>query len=257
MAQRMLLDIIKLRKSIQVPYFVAVRSFSGATIHTLQNKLKQYDISKCETVIVHVGGNDADDGLELELFRDAYSSLLDNVSCDNRRIIVSGLLPRDSVDLHPYNACLKTVCETKNVEFVDHYNGFLLASGDIADSYYHRDKLHPNTFGTRKLLRNLDAVHRVTSPNTQPQPAGPARRSGSFAGRAGFHSRGRGYHNGQYRNGPQNGPKYNGPKYNGPNQNGPNQNGPKYCHICSIRGHRTQDCWYNGRNTGMSGFKDH
>ena len=95
------------------------------------------------------------------------------------------------------------MCETKNVEFVDHYNGFLLASGDIADSYYHRDKLHPNTFGTRKLLRNLDAVHRVTSPNTQPQPAGPARRSGSFAGRAGFHSRGRGYHNGQYRNGPK------------------------------------------------------
>ena len=66
------------------------------------------------------------------------------------------------------------------------------------------------------------------------------------------------YHNsGQYRNGPQNEPKYNGPKYNGPNQNGPNQNGPKYCHICSIRGHRTQDCWYNGRNTVMSGFKDH
>ena len=64
----------------------AVRSFSGATIDKLQNKLKQYDINKCETVIMHVGGNDADEGLELEHFRDAYSSLLDNVLRDNRRI---------------------------------------------------------------------------------------------------------------------------------------------------------------------------
>ena len=232
----------------------AVRSFSGVTIQKLQNNLNNYDINKCETIIMHVGGNDADDGLELANFRDAYSSLLDNVSRDNRHIIVSGLLPRDSVDLKPYNACLKTLCETKNVEFVDHYNGFLLASGDIADSYYHRDKLHPNAFGTRKLLRNLDAVHRVTNPNTQSQPVGPARRNGSFAGRAGFHPRGKSYHTGQYRNGPHTGPIQNGPSHNGPNQN---QNGPKYCHICSIRGHRTQDCWYNGRNTGMRGYQAH
>ena len=221
----------------------AVRSFSGATIHKLENRLNQYDTNKCETMIIHVGGNDADEGLDLDSFRAAYSSLLDKVSRDNRRIIVSGLLPRDSVDLNPFDACLKTLCETKHVEFVDHYNGFLLASNDIADSYYHKDKLHPNAFGTRKLLRNLDVVHRVTNPNAGTQPAGPARRTGSLAGRAGCIPRGRGYQNGQYRNGPYNGPNHNGQYLNGPNQNGPNQNGPKYCHICSMRGHRTQDCW--------------
>ena len=134
------------------------------------------------------------------------------VSRDNRRIIVSGLLPRDSVDLNPYNVCLKTMCETRHVEFVDHYNGFLLASNDIADSYYHKDKLHPNAFGTRKLQRNLDVVHSVTNPNAGTQPAGPARRTGSFAGRAGFIPRGRCYHNGPY-----NGPNHNEQCLNGPN----------------------------------------
>lgn len=148
------------------------------------------------------------------------TSQVDNVSRDNRRIIVSGLSPRDSVDLGPYNICLKALCETKNV-FVEHYNGFLLASNGIVDSHYHRDKLHPNAFSTRKLLKNLHIGHRVTSMNTGSQLAWAARRTGFLAGHAGFVPRGRGSQNNHFRYGPNNGPSHNGQSRNGLNQNGP------------------------------------
>ena len=236
-------SILKGVKTNDLNKNTAVRTFPGATIEKLQNKLNQYDISKCETIVVHVGGNDADEGTELDSFRLKYSSLLDELTSENRRVVVSGLLPRASVDLDPYNLCLKDLCNGQSVEFVDHYNGFLLASGDIADSYYHKDKLHLNSFGTQKLLRNLDAVHRVTRPNTSFQSAGQTRRNGSSAGVAGFQHKQRGYRNGRY--------------LNGPRVNTQHHNGQKYCHICMISGHLTNDCWYNGRNTSMSGYFAH
>ena len=46
-------------------------------------------------------------------FTDNYSSVLDELSTDDCRIITSGLLPRGSVDLEPYNARLKTLCAEK------------------------------------------------------------------------------------------------------------------------------------------------
>ena len=199
-----------------------VRSFPGATTDRLQNKLNQFNIDKCKNIIIHVGGNDADQGVDLETFTESYTSLLDNLESENRRLIVSGLLPRESVNLEPYNEKLKTLCQNRDIEFIDHYNGFLLASGDMADSYFHKDKVHLNSFGKKKLLKNIDAVHQVTSANTN--HAVP-RNGYTFVGRSGFPAKSRGY-----------------------------RNGPKYCHICSRNGHSTQDCWYNGRNAGLNGL---
>ena len=202
----------------------AVRSFPGATIERLQNKLKQYNIQRCKTMIIHVGGNDADQGADLETFTESYTSLLDNLESENRRLIVSGLLPRESVNLEPYNEKLKTLCQNRDIEFIDHYNGFLLASGDMADSYFYKDKIHLNSFGKKKLLKNIDVVHKITSEHTNYETAVP-RKGHAFAGRSGFHA-----HEGRYKSGSQ------------------------YCHICTRNGHSTQDCWYNGRNTGLNGL---
>lgn len=191
----------------------------------MQNKLNDYNIDRCKTIIIHVGGNNADQGVDLETFSDNYTTLLDNLTSDDRRIIVSGLLPRETVDLDPYNKRLKALCQDKNIEFVDHYNGFLLASGDVADSYFQRDKVHLNSHGVRKLLQNLDTVQKVTEYGAKTDNAGPIKRN-------------------QYnRQQPGSQPKGNGI-----------QASPNYCHICRRRGHSTERCWYNGRSASLSGF---
>lgn len=78
-----------------------MRSFSGARAGTIGEKLSKYNIDDCKTIILHVGGNDVDNGADLDTFSENYVSLLNSLSAENRRIIVSGLLPRESVDLKP------------------------------------------------------------------------------------------------------------------------------------------------------------
>ena len=147
----------------------AVRTFSGAKIDTIKTKLSEYNLDSCKTVILQVGGNDADSGTDLETFSDEYEQLIHSLKENDHRVIVSGLLPRETVDLSPYNEKLRQLCDTCETEFVENYDSFLLASGELPESYYLKDKLHLNNYGTKKLLSNINKVHRVTS---QVQPTG-------------------------------------------------------------------------------------
>ena len=139
-----------------------VRTFPGATIESLTSRLEHYDIDNCKTIILHVGGNDADNGVDLDTFVDNYTTLLSQLNSDDRTIIVSGLLPRGSVDLEPYNDRLRTLCLENDIDFVDHFDGFLLASGELPASYYMKDKTHLNATGTRKLLQSIDQTCKIT-----------------------------------------------------------------------------------------------
>ncbi|MEW8544985.1 MAG: SGNH/GDSL hydrolase family protein [Candidatus Thiodiazotropha sp.] len=201
-----------------------VRSFSGARIDTIADKLSQYNIENCKTIILHVGGNDADSGVDLDSFSENYVSLLNDLSANNRRIIVSGLLPRESVDLKPYNQKLKTICEENGLDFIDNYDNFLLASGEVPESFFQQDKLHLNASGTRRLLSNIDKVHRVTkfSPRSNITRPSQGFRKGSNNYRGSNNFKSGSNHNRSYK---------------------------RFCHICTKNGHNTQECWYNGRGT--------
>ena len=124
-------------------------------------RVQAYDIDNCKTIILHVGGNDADNGDDVDSFCDNYIALLASLTSDVRRLIVSGLLPRKKVDLETYNDQLKSLCDENDIEFIDHYQNFLLASGEIRASYFWKDKIHLNQHGTRKFLTNTDKVGKV------------------------------------------------------------------------------------------------
>ena len=118
---------------------------------------------------------------DLESFCDDYISLLESITCDDRRIVVSGLLPRKGIDLEPYNEHLKALCDENNIEFINNFNCFLFASGELPATYFNPDKLHLNTNGTRKLLSNVDKMCKVTRPVSQGQTI-PDRRMSQFSG---------------------------------------------------------------------------
>ena len=212
-------SILKNIKTSDLNDSTAVRTISGATIEKLKDKISDLNIDKCETIIIHVGGNDADHGDDLETFRDNYEELLDIVADGSRRVIVSELIPRETVDLKPFNETLKSLCADNAVEFVENYDSFLLANGQLVDSFYNKDKLLINMAGTRKLLNNINELHQIIS--TQPVTAHYRRRPG--------------YH----RNSPHD------------YRNRPVPH--KFCHICYRSGsHSTNECWYNGRNDRLS-----
>ena len=215
-------SILKGVKTNQLNSETAVRSFPGATTVSLREKLRDYDIDNCKTIILHVGGNDADNGDSLDSFCDNYIELLESLASDDRRLIVSGLLPRKSVDLEPYNDTLRSLCAENDTEFVDNYQNFLLASGEIPASYFWKDKVHLNQHGTIKLVTSIDRVCKIKG-STPPE---------------------------------HNGPKSKGPFMRPRRMGAPRvQRSPhrvsRYCHICLTNSHTTQQCWYNGRSSGM------
>ena len=189
--------------------------------------MSEYDIDQCKTIILHLGGNDTDRGTDLETFAEKYEALIADLMTNERRIIVSGLSPRKTVDLSIYNDRLKSLCDAYEVEFVDNFRSFLLASGEIPDSYFLRDKVHLNNFGLRKLLSNIDRVHRITS---QRQAFSPNKQTVTSQLRSGIRRETgtRNYATGR-------------------------QFISKFCHICCREGHETRDCWFNARNNGWSG----
>ena len=209
----------------------AVRTFPRATIDTIKSKLSEYTLdyySISKTIILLVGGNDAENGTDLETFAAKYEQLLNSLLADDHHVSIDGLLPGVTVDLSAYNIKLRQLCDACDTKFVENYQNFLLASGELPESYYSRDKAHLNNYGTRKLLSNIDKVHRVTA---QSQAAVP-NRSGCM-----------------YR------PAYRANTGKGrPGNNNSNNRPSKYCHICICMryGHATHECWFNGRNEGWS-----
>ena len=51
-----------------------VRSFSGARVHTIEKRLSEFNIDACKTTILQVGGNDADNGVDLDTFSENCNS---------------------------------------------------------------------------------------------------------------------------------------------------------------------------------------
>lgn len=129
-------SILKNIKTEDLNDDVAVKTIPGATIETLTSKINDLDIELCTTVIIHVGGNDADNGADLDTFRENFDTLINTVCDGTRRVIVSEPLPRESVDLEPYNETLSSLCADNAVEFVENYNSFLLATGEIPDTFF-------------------------------------------------------------------------------------------------------------------------
>ena len=77
------------------------------SVEKLKSRLDSLDIDKCKNIILHVGGNDAANGEDLDDFRDNYEFLIDSVYVDDRCVIISELFPRDDADMKPYNEVLR------------------------------------------------------------------------------------------------------------------------------------------------------
>ena len=140
---------------------------------------------------------------------------------------MSGLLPRESVDLEPYNEKLKSLRDENDLEYIDHFDGFLLATGEIPETYFHNDKPHLNMSGTRTFLLNIDAVCKVTNGANVANRSEQARLQVKV------------YQGSRRKTGP-------------PQRRGP-RSSPNHCHVCSMNNHTTRECWFNGQNAGMHG----
>ena len=94
----------------QIYRIFAINSrLSPATPKKNKKIIIKQNIEKCETITIHVGGNDADEWEDIESFRENYEELLDIIAHGTRGVLVSELLPRETVDLQLYNETLTSL----------------------------------------------------------------------------------------------------------------------------------------------------
>ena len=60
------------------------------------------------------------------------------------------------------------LCVKNEIEFIDNYDCFILASGKMPSSFFHHDKLHLNVHGTRRLLSGINKVIPVSKYTFRP-----------------------------------------------------------------------------------------
>ena len=76
-------------------------------------------------------------------------------------VVVSGLLPRKGYDIKSFNSKTKQLCQEYDVEFVDHHDLFVMASGEVPRSLFYGDKISLRPAGTATLVCNLDLKCRI------------------------------------------------------------------------------------------------
>ena len=76
---------------------------------------------------------------------------MDELGADERKLIVPGLFPRVSVELE--------LCAENDIDFIDHIDGFLLASGELPDTYFQTDKTHLNMSGLTKHFNQNNILY--------------------------------------------------------------------------------------------------
>ena len=134
---------------------VRIKHFKNAKIDTLKDKLSKMDLAHYKQIVIHVGGHDVDANISQNSFRNKYKQLLDDITKQNSKVFVSGLLPRERKNMKPFNDILKTLCKSMNIEFIDNHDSFILASGEFPFEFFHADKINLKFAGIRALIQNI------------------------------------------------------------------------------------------------------
>ena len=92
-----------------------MRSFSCATTDPLKSKLSEYNLDQCKPILLHVGGNDADNGTDLETFAEKYETLI----TDMMTMVVENYCVRVAAQKNCRHDRLKSLCGAYEMEYID------------------------------------------------------------------------------------------------------------------------------------------
>ena len=109
-----------------------------------------------EKIILHIGESDVSAGADVKTLWSNMHKLLHDLRA-KFTVVVSGLLPRKGYDIKAFNSKIKKLYQEYDVEFVDHHDSFVMASGEVPRSLFYGDKISLRPAGTATLVCNLDS----------------------------------------------------------------------------------------------------
>ena len=110
------------------------------------------------SVIIYVGGNDAANGSDPELFEEMYDQLIQlikgaNIQC---QIFLCNMCPRGDTSTSDINDMVRSLSEENKITMIDVNKMFYDSHGNIIRRYYDSDSIHLSSSGVKRLLRAIN-----------------------------------------------------------------------------------------------------
>ena len=121
---------------------------SGATISDITNDISFYDVKAFSNIIISVGGNDASQKTEEELFEEKYDQLISLIKTSSPKttVYICKIVPRGDVDVSSLNTCIErlglhwrkhdVICISKTSDY------FCGKNRVLTERYYPTDGIH-------------------------------------------------------------------------------------------------------------------
>ncbi|XP_069125384.1 uncharacterized protein [Argopecten irradians] len=144
------------RKKLQLN--MDVRTYRGASINTVREKLQTMPLTDYSRVIIHVGGDDVSNGRGEQDIHDDFIQLTSYIKSSNPdiQVIYVAITPRTDCDIIPTNRCLQDMCSECRIHFIPSYSVFVDQDNFQRNGLYSRDGIHLTKYGTAIFLKNID-----------------------------------------------------------------------------------------------------
>ena len=138
---------------------IECRSIPGATMDTLTEKIKLYDLSKFTDIVVYIGGNDSSRNTDIEYFEEKYEQFLSYVKEKNQtgKIYLCTPCPRGDTDVSDINDVIFRLCEEHEVMCISTNAAFYDKHNTLRTHFYkERDNIHLSRSGVKRLLGTIN-----------------------------------------------------------------------------------------------------
>ena len=204
---------------------------SGATISDITNDISFYDVKAFSNIIISVGGNDASQKTEEELFEEKYDQLISLIKTSSPKttVYICKIVPRGDVDVSSLNTCIERLglhWQKHDVICISKTSDYFCGKNRVpTERYYSIDGIHLSRSGVKRLLDAINSTVKIVDKYEMCVFSKP----GNQRNTGNYHIR---TNSGQEQRRGRQGSRY-----------GERRHANKRCYACRMMGHISSECW--------------
>ena len=147
---------------------VDIETLPGKKTRDVCLRLKYIDLSKCNNLVIYIGGNDVASGVSIASMKRELKEMLEKIDNGSRKVYLCSLSPRIDVDVSPVNHMLETVCNETYAKLLDVNSYFVFENGQPKSFMYYADGIHLNARGSSTIVKAINNRVRITRQQKPP-----------------------------------------------------------------------------------------
>ena len=148
-------SILKGIKTRGLRQYVKIVTLPGKKARDACIRLRSWDMSECENVVLYIGGNDVAAGKSVTSVEQEFRCTLDALDNGRRRFFICLICPRADINVNPLNTMIQKLCRDTYADQIDLNQTFVREHGRPLFNLFHADGIHPNNAGSNLLVKTI------------------------------------------------------------------------------------------------------